>query len=229
MKSQEYFISGIDTNCGKTFITGHLAAKLQSAGKKVITTKLIQTGCSIISEDIEEHRRLMNVQLLPEDLHGETCPYIFSFPASPHLAAEIDSREIDLNRLKTYSRKLSDNYEIILTEGAGGLMVPITRNYLTLDFVKETNLPLILVTSSKLGSINHTLLNLEICRLHNINLKFLIYNQFPQDDSIIGRETFAYLKQTISHNYPKVKLIHLQNIVNEYDNDGFDLLDLLTN
>ena len=105
----------------------------------------------------------MEIEVLPEDTTGLTCPYVLSFPASPHLAAEIDKVELDFDILKNYTKQLLSNYDIILTEGAGGLLVPLTPNYTIVDYLKETQLPLILVSSSKLGSINHTLMSFEIC------------------------------------------------------------------
>lgn len=202
-----YFISGIDTDCGKTYITGHLAKKLLDSGKKVITYKLIQTGCHEISEDILEHRKIMGIDVLTEDKNGETCPYVLSFPASPHLAFEIDRVDFEVRKIKQSLRKLADKYETVLCEGVGGLMVPLTKNYLAINFLSENMLPLILVTSSKLGSINHTLLSLQACKHYKLDLRYVIYNQFPDDDEIIAADSLNYLKDYLAANLPKVQLI----------------------
>ena len=176
MKSKEYIIGGIDTDCGKTYATGVLAKKLQEAGHSLITSKLIQTGSTGISEDIIEHRRLMGMELTNEDLSGQTCPYVLSYPASPHLAAKIDDKEIDLEVLRKSAKTLLKQYEIVLCEAAGGLMVPITNNYCTANYIKDNELTLILVASSKLGSINHTLLSLELCLKNQRQLQQLMLN-----------------------------------------------------
>jgi len=208
MKKNEYFISGIDTDCGKTYITGHLAKQLKGSGVNVITSKLVQTGCVGVSEDIVEHRRLMEVDLLPEDVNGATCPFVFTFPASPHLATAIDKRSIDFGTIRTAQKELCTNYELVLSEGAGGLMVPITENYLCIDYIKEHELPLILVSSSKLGSINHTLLSIELCLQREIQLHSIIYNQMPQDDKVIAQESFEYFKRYLKKRSPGTQLIH---------------------
>ncbi len=205
---KEYFISGIDTDCGKTYITGLLAYHLKKTGKKIITSKLIQTGCKGISEDIIEHRRIMECEILPEDKSGLTCPYVFSFPASPHLAADIDNKTIDLNILKTFTDKLLESYNIVLNEGAGGLLVPITDKYFTIDYIKDKKLPLILVSSGKLGSINHTLMSIELCLENNINLHTFIYNQMPGEDSLITKDSFAFFKNYLNKKYPKANIVH---------------------
>jgi len=212
MKINEYFISGIDTDCGKTYITGLLAKQLKESGVNVITSKLVQTGCVGVAEDIIEHRRLMEIDLFPEDIEGTTCPFVFTFPASPHLATEIDKRTIDFKKIRASQKELCTNYELVLAEGAGGLMVPITENYLTLDYIKEYNLPLILVSSSKLGSINHTLLSIELCLQYGVNLHTVIYNQMPGDDMIIASESFAYFKRYLDKCSPNTQLVHGDNL-----------------
>ena len=89
-KGKVLFISGIDTSVGKTAATGAIAKALAKAGKQVITQKMIQTGCVEVSEDIEEHRRIQGIPFTEEDKAGLTCPYIFTYPCSPHMAAAKD-------------------------------------------------------------------------------------------------------------------------------------------
>ncbi|PCI03711.1 MAG: dethiobiotin synthase [Flavobacteriaceae bacterium] len=213
MKKNEYFISGIDTDCGKTYITGLLAKQLKESGVDVITSKLVQTGCVGVAEDIIEHRRLMEIDLLPEDIDGTTCPFVFTFPASPHLATEIDNRSIDFDVIRTAQKELCANYELVLAEGAGGLMVPITENYLTIDYIKEYNLPLILVSSSKLGSINHTLLSIDLCLQNGVDLHTVVYNQMPGDDAVIAEESFEYFKRYLKRKSPTTRLISNNNLM----------------
>lgn len=218
MQPKEFFISGIDTNCGKTYCTGLLAKHLQK-NYRLITTKLIQTGCVGISEDIIEHRKLMEVDLMQEDIDGRTCPIVLSFPASPHLAAEIDKTEIDLSLIRNSIEELKKDYELILTEGAGGLMVPISKDYLTINYIKDNQLPLILIGSSKLGSINHSLLSLELCKSFGINLHSFIYNHLPDSDELISADTFLYLQSYLQVNFPKTKLYKSEEI--EFGNFSF--------
>lgn len=207
-----YFISGIDTDCGKTYITGLLAYQLQKAGKKVITSKLVQTGCIGISDDIKEHRRIMEIDILPEDTTGLTCPYVFSFPASPHLAAELDEKTIDLQLINDSSNKLLENYDILLLEGAGGLMVPLRTYYLTIDYIRDQMLPLILVCSSKLGSINQALMSIEMCKKYSVYIHGIIYNRLPDTHPIIAEDSFKYLQKYLNETMPEVPLIHSDKI-----------------
>ncbi|MBU0959939.1 MAG: dethiobiotin synthase, partial [Proteobacteria bacterium] len=99
-------ISGIDTDIGKSVATGLMARSLSSSGYSVITQKLVQTGCHGVAEDIQRHRQLMGIDLLPEDLNGLTCPYVFSKPCSPHLAAELEGTAVDPERIRKATERL---------------------------------------------------------------------------------------------------------------------------
>jgi len=196
-----FFITGIDTDIGKSIVTGLLAAFLRSKKANYITAKLLQTGCIDIAEDIITHRKIEGIELLPEDHAGETCPYIFKFPASPHLAAEMEERIIDPKHIARCISKLAKSYDTVLLEGAGGLMVPLTRNLLTADFVAEQNYSLIVVSSSRLGSINHTLLTLEAALNRNIPIAGVIYNEYPQEKTAIAEDSKIIISDWLkSHN-----------------------------
>ena len=125
----QLFITGIDTDAGKTSATAWLARQLSERGRRVITQKFIQTGCKGSSEDIEAHRRLTGTGPLPEDAEGLTAPIILSYPASAPLAARTDGVEIDRGDLDRAREELARRYDDVLIEGAGGLMVPITDDF----------------------------------------------------------------------------------------------------
>ena len=204
-----YFVSGIDTDAGKTIATGAFARSLMDKGINVITQKLIQTGCVGVAEDIVRHRELMDMDLLDIDKNGTTCTTVMTYPASPHLAAEIDKVNINIPAIGEATKKLESLYDVVLLEGAGGLYVPITREYLTIDYIQDNSYPLILVTSSKLGSINHTLMSLELCRLRGIELAYVIYNHFPNNSQIITDDTIRVIRDYLKANFPATELLEL--------------------
>ena len=181
MSGQIYFVSGIDTCIGKTYTTGYLAKLWFEQGQNVITQKLIQTGNDDVSEDIEKHREIMGRGWFTEDESKLTMPEIFSYPASPHLATQIDGRDIDFEKIENATQQLADKFDVVLLEGAGGLMVPLTTELLTIDYLVEKKYPIILVSSGRLGSINHTLLSLEAIQQRGLNLFAMAYNL--KDDS----------------------------------------------
>jgi len=210
-KGNSIFITGIDTNIGKSYATGYIAKMLLSQNKKVITQKFIQTGNVGVSEDIEIHRKIMEMQF-DEDKSGLTCPVILSYPASPHLAAQIDNMPIDINKIKNATAILEATYDTVLIEGAGGIMVPITENYTTIDYIKEQGMPVIIVTTPKLGSINHTLLTLNVCQRYNIEIYAIAYNKYSVCDNIISNNTEQYLKSYLANNNFICKWIEIPEI-----------------
>ena len=204
-----YFISGIDTDAGKSIVTGVIARTLLQKGVHVITQKFIQTGCVGISEDILKHREIMGIPPQEVDKDGTTCPYVMTYPSSPHLAAEIDRVEIDVERIHRSTEKLDAAYDVVLLEGAGGLYVPVSRQYLTIDYIQEYKHPLILVSSSKLGSINHTLMSLELCRLRGIEVAYVVYNDFPNDSEWIKNDSITIIRQYLDEYFPDCRLLEL--------------------
>lgn len=203
MTGSVYFISGIDTGIGKTYTTGYLAKLWNAQGRKTITQKLIQTGNTDISEDIQQHREIMGMGWFPEDETKLTMPEIFTYPASPHLATQIDEREIDFQKIESATDQLAQNYEAVLLEGAGGLMVPLTTELLTIDYIAQKKLPVILVSSGRLGSINHTILSLEALKSRDLELYALAYNLNDESqDELISKDTAEYLKAYLEKHFP---------------------------
>ncbi len=210
MTAPVYFISGIDTGIGKTYTTGYLAKLWNEQGKKTITQKLVQTGNTDISEDIEQHRKMMQMGWFPEDESKLTMPEIFTYPASPHLATKIDGREIDFQKIADATRQLTEKYEVVLLEGAGGLMVPLTTELLTIDYIAEQKFPVILVSSGRLGSINHTLLSLEALKSRGLELFALAYNLNDESqDALISQDTAEFLKNYLARHFPDAQWIDI--------------------
>ena len=208
MKNNIVCVSGIDTDAGKSYATGYIAKQWLNEGKHIITQKLIQTGNVERSEDIELHRKIMGLPLLEEDISGLTMPQIFSYPASPHLAARIDGKNIDFEKIDEATKLLSEKYDTVLLEGAGGLMVPLTEDYLTIDYIAERNYPILFVTSGKLGSINHTLLSLEAIKKRGLTLHTVAYNLFPTvSDTTIQQDTMQFIKNYLAKHFPETDFV----------------------
>ena len=205
--SEVYFVTGIHTDAGKSYATGWLARQLMDAGQKVITQKFIQTGNQGQSEDIEVHRKIMGTGMLSEDLDHTTAPQIFSYPCSPQLAAEIDGRPIDFEAIDNATEKLTQRYDTVLIEGAGGLMVPLTDDFWTIDYIASRGLPVILVTNGSLGSINHTLLSFEVLERRAIPIAAVIYNTHFDNDKRIAEDTLGFIRRYLERRHPNTKLL----------------------
>lgn len=212
--SRTLFITGIDTDAGKSYATGWLARQLAAAGQSVVTQKFIQTGCREYSEDIELHRHIMGMDLLPEDMDHTTAPIVLTYPASAQLAAKIDNRQIDLDVIDRATSALAGRYDNVLIEGAGGLMVPITDSFFAIDYVATRNLPVALVTNSRLGSINHTVLSLEAIKSRGIKLEMILYNTYFDKTAggPIAADTREFIGRYVAREFPGTQIVDIPEI-----------------
>jgi dethiobiotin synthetase len=172
------FITGTDTGVGKTMVAGGLAALLRESGIDVGVMKPAESGC-----------RRENGILIPEDaifLREMSCcrdelqlinPYALEHPLAPAMAAELEGVEIRLEVIREAYFTLASRHEVVLVEGAGGMLVPLASQFLMADLVRELGgLPLLVVTRAVLGTINHTLLTLYYARREGMNVLGIIMN-----------------------------------------------------
>lgn len=206
--SEKIFITGIDTDAGKTYAAGWYARMLMERGLNVATQKFIQTGNTDMSEDIEVHRRLMGIPLMEVDKTHVTAPVIFTHPASAQLAARLDGRDIDLKAIDGATERLAAMYDVVLIEGAGGIMAPVTDDFLTIDYIASRNLPVAVVTNSRLGSINHTILTLEAVKSHGLKLHSVMYNTYYDgEDSLIADDTRGFVERYVRRHFPEADFL----------------------
>ena len=200
VRGKVYCITGIDTDIGKTIVTGLIGRYLAGNGVRVITQKVAQTGCTGMSEDIIRHRQIMGSPILEEDRQGLTCPYVFPVPCSPHLAARLAGKQISTEVIAQATDSLRAAYDIVLLEGAGGLLVPLDEDTTFLDYLQTQDYPLILVSSPRLGSINHTLSVMEILRRRNMRLCGIVYNCFQETDRRIAEDSAEVFSRFMTKN-----------------------------
>lgn len=211
MDKETIFVTGIDTDAGKSYATGWLANQIAATGRSVMTQKFVQTGNEGRSEDIELHRRIMRRDMAAEE-YALTAPMIFTYPSSPHLAARVDGREVDIKAIDEARKTLEERYDTLLVEGAGGMMVPLTERYLTIDYITDRRLDVALVTNAKLGSISHTLLALEAIERRGLNLRYLLYNTHFDTDPVIAPETRSYIRNYVAEHFPAAEWLDVPSI-----------------
>lgn len=211
MDKETIFVTGIDTDAGKSYATGWLANQIAATGRSVMTQKFVQTGNEGRSEDIELHRRIMHRDMAAEE-YALTAPMIFTYPSSPHLAARVDGREVDIKAIDEARKTLEERYDTLLVEGAGGMMVPLTERYLTIDYITDRRLDVALVTNAKLGSISHTLLALEAIERRGLNLRYLLYNTHFDTDPVVAPETRSYIRNYVAEHFPSAEWLDVPSI-----------------
>ncbi len=184
------FIIGTDTDVGKTLISASIAFNLSHFYTKVCVMKPFATSDKIFSDtfDSEDLYLLSKAIAIIEDQRNLN-PYFFELAGSPYMASEI--LKMDPPNLKTCLDKflyLKQKYDFVIVEGIGGIMVPLNEKENLIDFIKLTNLEVIIVTTPKLGTLNHTLLTVYACRNYGIPIKGIIVNKMPLTSSNIIEE-----------------------------------------
>lgn len=178
-------------------VTGLLARRLLSRGVDCITVKMVQTGCDGFSEDILEHRRICGVGELEEDKARLTAPQIFKFPSSPALSARLEGRKVDTDKIAYCVEECARRREVVLVEGAGGLCVPLSDGFLSVDFAARQGWPLILVTCGRLGSINHTILSLEAAKSRGMEVAGVVFNWCADADETIEEDAIEATRKAL--------------------------------
>jgi dethiobiotin synthetase len=172
VKHRGLFITGTDTGVGKTLVTAGLAASLRSSGIDMGVMKPVETGYSPRSSD---SAFLISVTGLNDSIES-VSPYRFKLPLSPFAASRMEKNPIHLMKIERAFHCLLRRHKGVLVEGAGGLLVPITRDRLMVDLVLRLDLPLLIVSRTNLGTLNHTLLTVEVAKKRGIKVAGVIFN-----------------------------------------------------
>lgn len=186
------FVTGTGTCVGKTVVCGLLAGFLRAQGMRVTTQKWVETGVTDGPSDIDVHRRLMgDPDSTAEPPLSDRCPYRFSLPASPHLAAAREKRWVDPAVIEAAYRRLAETHDAVLVEGAGGFLVPLSEELLTGDLVARIGLPVLVVVGNRLGCVNDVLLTVEAVRRRGIPLLGLVFNRLPGEGDGTAADVLA--------------------------------------
>ncbi|MEO8499231.1 MAG: dethiobiotin synthase, partial [Planctomycetota bacterium] len=154
MSTPGLFITGTDTNVGKTYVTALIAKQLVAAGKRVGVYKPAASGC--VGDATDDPFVLWEAAGRPATIDA-VCPQRFTEPLAPHLAARAEGKEVDVERLRSGIDFWRDRSDIILVEGIGGLMSPVSDDEYVADLAHDFGFPLIVVAPNVLGVINQTL------------------------------------------------------------------------
>ncbi|MGE7093068.1 dethiobiotin synthase [Lysinibacillus sp. NPDC048646] len=176
---QHFWVVGTDTEVGKTCITTLLMRQLQKQGLRVTPYKPVQTGevyqdCKSYYHDTAMYEKYSLQMLEPKNLNG----FSFKEAASPHFAAQLEGQQINTHYLLKQMQMLQQSNDVVICEGAGGLFVPLDTIGETtlLDVIVQSKLPVVVVTRTTLGTINHTLLTLESLRTRAIEVLGIVFN-----------------------------------------------------
>ena len=205
------FVTGTDTGVGKSVVSAAICARLRAEGRRVAAVKPVLTGTD---EAIEPGAWPPDHELLglAADLHPEdVAPLRFGPAVSPHLAAELSGCRIDAQPLLDQAHAAARDADVVVVEGVGGLLVPISEVYSVRDLASDLGLPVVIVARPALGTINHTLLTLEAARAAGLDVRAVVITPWPETPDEMERsnhDTIARLGDVEVATLPQVPRPH---------------------
>ncbi len=217
----EYFITGIDTDIGKTYITKGLSLAFEKCGKKTGVYKPLQSGAVKTNNGLKAPD-LEAVKELSSTIRTKYS-YLLEGEVSPALAARLAGVNISIEKIKSDFESFKKRNDITFVEGAGGILAPAADSILCADLIKNLNIPVIIVTVPFLGRLNHTLLTIYYAKANNINIKGIVVNKVPQKTDDLAVLNFVdelkmYTDVKILgeiHDTPQLKLDEFVSLTNK--------------
>ncbi|HEV7774843.1 MAG TPA: dethiobiotin synthase [Conexibacter sp.] len=184
------FVTGTDTGVGKTVVAASMLAALRHRGERVIAFKPVLTGTDEPADaDWPPDDALLAgaAGMRAEDV----APSRFGPPVSPHLAAALAGTALDPAALRAAFAGHAAEADVVIAEGVGGLLVPLTPDYLVRDLARDLGLPLVIAARPGLGTINHTLLTLEAARAAGLSVAGVVMTPWPEQPSAMEEDNRA--------------------------------------
>jgi dethiobiotin synthetase len=212
------FITGTDTEVGKTTIATSLASLSRNNGCDVGVMKPFATGKRVYSTKYKsKDSALLAKAAQVNDLDEEINPFFYSVPTAPFIASKIQSKkEPSVEDAVRIYQKLAAKHDFMIVEGIGGIMVPLTKKQYVAHFAKLLDLPTVIIAGPKLGTINHTLLTVKVCLDFGLNILGIIINGMPFRASLLKTETIETIselsKQRILSTIPFLKKGSIKHI-----------------
>ena len=226
------FITGTDTGIGKTIVGSALASSLREKGINIGVMKPFATSDRIFSRKYKsKDSALLAKAANVKDPDEEINPFFYSIAAAPLIAARIKhKKEVNIfTALKIYN-KLAAKHDFMIVEGIGGIMVPLTKTQYIAHFAKLLELSIIIVASSKLGTINHLLLTIKVCKDFGLNIMGIVINGMPRNASLVEKKVVDTIQELTNTKVlcviPFCKILNIRNIQLNIQ-DSFDINHIL--
>lgn len=202
------FVTGTDTEVGKTVVASAIAATLAALGERVSVFKPAVTGLDEPGGMGADHDRLRAAARSSQP-PSEIAPYRFGPAVSPHLAAAAAGERIDPYRLLAAARRAAGAGDVLIAEGVGGLLVPLSGDYLVRDLAADLGMPVVIAARPGLGTISHTLMTLECARAAGVEVAGVVLTPWPAQPGHMersNRETIARLGDVEVETLPALAL-----------------------
>ena len=226
------FVTGTDTDVGKTCVSASIVKNLRDMDIDVGVMKPFASGHKKNSSSLPQDVEILMKYSGSQDPIDLVNPYFFEIPTSPYDAAKILVQKINLQKVIDAYNKLLSSHDLVIVEGIGGLMTPITQNYFVSNLISELDIDTIVVMVSKLGTFNHTLLTYEHCKQMHLKLKGFIINQTVPSGyelSNLRQQIMELTNQIVYCTIPYQKNfdlgLYIDNFTNFVDISNFGLKD----
>ena len=226
------FVTGTDTDVGKTCVSASIVKNLRDMDIDVGVMKPFASGHKKNSNSLPQDVEILMKYSGSQDPIDLVNPYFFEIPTSPYDAAKILVQKINLQKVIDAYNKLLSSHDLVIVEGIGGLMTPITQNYFVSNLISELDIDTIIVMGSKLGTVNHTLLTYEHCKQMHLKLKGFVINQTLASGyelSNLRQQIMELTNQIVYCTIPYQKnfdlCLYIDNFTNFVDISNFGLKD----
>jgi dethiobiotin synthetase len=184
------FITGTNTGVGKTAIAAGLAWALRKRKVDVGVMKPFATANKVFSKKYRsQDTAILAGAAGVDDPDSELNPFFYTLAASPLVASQLKREPpVSIEKALQALQNLARKYDFMIVEGIGGIMVPLTENESVADFAKRADLPVVIVLTPMLGTLNHTLLTIMACKEFGINVKGIIINKMPKKPSVVEQK-----------------------------------------
>ena len=216
-----FFITGTDTDVGKTCVSAAIAKYLFDKGVNVGVMKPFASGYKESADSISEDVEILLKYSGSNDPIELVNPYYFEIPTSPYDACKQLNLEIDMSKVVDAYKQLTAIHDVVIVEGIGGIMTPISRNYFVSDLISELNLDSFIVTGSKIGTVNHLMLTYEHAQKKNLNTLGILVNQNVSDGyelSNLKQQIFGLTGKKVSGAIPYSSSFDIHSYVKTFPN-----------
>jgi len=225
-----FFVTGTDTDVGKTCVSASIAKHLRDIDVDVGVMKPFASGYKTTPDSVSEDVEILMKYSGVKDPVELVNPYYFEIPTSPYDACKQLNLKIDISKIIESYKQLASIHDIVIVEGIGGIMTPISKNYFVSDLISDLQLSSFIVTGSKIGAVNHFMLTYEHVQQKNLNLKGFLVNQNVSDGyeltnlkhqifGLTGRKVFG----AIPYNHSFTIESYVENFPNFVDMSNLSL------
>jgi len=222
------FVTGTDTDVGKTCVTASIVNYLSKMNVNVGVMKPFASGYKATDDSISDDVKILMKYSGVNDSVDLVNPYFFEIPTSPYDACKQLNLEIDISSVVDSYKQLASIHDVVIVEGIGGIMTPISKNYFVSDLISDLQMNTIIVTGSKVGTVNHLMLTYQHVKEKNLHLDGFIINQNAFDgyeSSNLKQQIIDLTGHTVYGTIPYQKSFSIESYVENFSS-FIDILSL---